>query len=426
TGTESLTFNEFGDKSTSIDEVEIKMFDENGKLVNKVKKKDIFKQADQSGLVGEGYYYLHTMKPASYPVTIEYNYQISFYGTLNYPDYNIVGFNESVQSSSFIAKVPISLDLRFKEHEIKLKPEISAEGTYKKYKWTVNNMPAIKYEPGSVRSDYYFPRIILAPNKFKIYNTTGEMTSWNALGQWRQSLYNGLDELPAERKAFFANLVKDAPDERTKIELVYNYLQKNFRYVSIQLGIGGWKPFPAKFTDEKKYGDCKALSFYMYSVLKSLGIKSYVASINAGSNMPPVDPGFPINAFNHLILCVPQKHDSIWLECTSQTTDFNYLSNFTENRNALLVTENGGVLVPTPVSDPRKNSLVTFTNIYLDPSAFGRTTTKFFCNGEFRESMQELSMAKIDDQKEAIVYAYGFKQPDEFKFTKIADQEFNL
>ena len=70
----------------------------------------------------------------------------------------------------------------------------------------------------------------------------------------------------------------------------------------------------------------------MKAALKAVGIKSYIALINAKYNSEPVDPSFPENGFDHVILCIPQPKDSIWLECTSNTTDFGVLGSFTENR----------------------------------------------------------------------------------------------
>jgi hypothetical protein len=135
--------------------------------------------------------------------------------------------------------------------------------------------------------------------------------------------------------------------DREKAEALYRYLQSRTRYASIQLGIGGYKPAPATEVSEKGYGDCKGLVNYMYAILKEAGIKSHYTLVRAGTNRYII-PSFVSNQFNHAILCVPMHTDTVWLECTSQTTPFNYLGTFTCDRDVLLVTSDGGKLVRTP------------------------------------------------------------------------------
>lgn len=423
-GKSELDFHQYTTKFISLDDAEIKVYDVNGKQISRYKKKDMNTVATGEGLIEDGNVTYFQVPASSYPLTVEYKYELKFKGTLFYPPYDILSPDEGVEYSSFIVKTPAELGLRYKEKNIKLSPVISDDGKYKTYQWSVKNLAPVEDEEGAVSYESRYPSIRLAPNRFYLYGLEGDISSWKSFGQWISDLYKGTDELPEDRKAFFKNMVKDAPNDREKVRLIYDYLQKNFRYVSIQLGIGGLKPFPADFTDKKKYGDCKALSNFMKAALKAVDIKSYVAIINAEYNREPADPSFPSNDFNHVILCVPQPKDSIWLECTSKTNDFAVLGSFTENRNALLITDNGGALVPTPVSRSSSNKKETVTTITLQEEGNGKTSTIFRTTGEYKEEMDDLLKEKADDQKEFIIYALGLKQPDQFTLAKKDDPSF--
>jgi hypothetical protein len=65
---------------------------------------------------------------------------------------------------------------------------------------------------------------------------------------------------------------------------------------------------------------------------------------------------FPSQQFNHAVLCVPMKNDSIWLECTSSSGKPGYMGAFTGNRKALLINENGGTIVNTPAYGVKENT----------------------------------------------------------------------
>lgn len=417
-GRDYLFFSEYTDDAISLEEVEIKVYDANGKQTNKYKKKDLTQQAYGEGLVPDGFVNYLRIPVYTYPVTIEIRTEKKIKSTLAVPDFRYTRPKMGVVSASYTAKVVPEIRLRYLAKNCNLQPEITDDGKFRVYKWSVSQVSPINYEEGSAAARDRYPQVLMVADRFSHYGREGDLSSWKSFGSWIRDLYKGLDDLPADRQQFFKNLVQDAPNEAEKIHRIYDYLQQNFRYVNISLGIGGLQPFSAAFTDKKKYGDCKGLSTYMKAALKSVGIPSYVAIINAESNAEPVNPQFPANEFNHVIVCIPRPSDSIWLECTSSTSEFGVLGTFTENRNALLITEEGGVLVPTPRSRPEENQLHTKTVVTVDPDLSGLSQTLFRARGQYDEIINEMLKDSRDDQKQALVFYFGFKQPDDFQFEK--------
>ncbi|HEV7332188.1 MAG TPA: DUF3857 domain-containing protein [Flavisolibacter sp.] len=421
-GKESLLFNEYSTKFLLLNDAEIKVYDQQGKVVQKHKKKEMMTTAVGEGLIEEGYVTFFQVKPASYPVTVEFNYEQKLKSTFYFPDYRFIRKGEAVVQSSYTAKVPSGLKLRYKARYCSLEPAVTEGEKYTTYQWNVKDLAAVEDEEGSRSMRDRFPYVNIVANQFSHYGFRGDMSSWKSFGTWINELYNNLDVLPAQRQQFFQQLVQDAPDNREKVRRIYHFLQNNFRYVSIQLGIGGLRPFSAQFTDEKKYGDCKALSNYMKAALKTVGIRSHVAIINAGYNEEPVDASFPASNFNHVVLCVPGK-DSIWLECTSNTADFNRLGAFTENRNALLITEDGGVLVTTPRSNAAANTITTHSVVKLETDLSATTETRMHTTGEYSEMVNDIIKEPRDEQKKTLVFYLGYKQPDEFELSATEEKE---
>ncbi len=215
---------------------------------------------------------------------------------------------------------------------------------------------------------------MLAPSSFGVGDYEGNMDTWQSYGDFMNVLLKGRDMLPDDVKQKVHAVTDNINDPHEKVNILYNYLQQNSRYVSVQLGVGGWQPFDAKYVAANKYGDCKALSNYMIALLKEAGIKANYVIIKAGEGEEPIQTEFPMTQFNHVTVCVPLNKDSIWLECTSQTQAPGYAGNFTGDRYALLINENGGHIVATPHYTSKENQVTR--NIQATLDAAGNLSAK--------------------------------------------------
>ncbi|WP_069659763.1 DUF3857 domain-containing protein [Arcticibacter eurypsychrophilus] len=421
---EAMTVMSYDRKFSTVNNPEMIVYDASGALIKRYKKSDMYDRSAVDGIsiISDSRMLIASHTVTAYPVTIEMSYEYSLNGYLDLSDWDIQPVETAVQQATYQIIVSPGLGFRFKERNIHLKPEKSLKEGMEVYTWKVNNLKAQKLEE-DCESWAVLPSISFATDKIEYYNQAGDFSSWKGFGLWQQTLNKEVCDLSPKRVEEIKQSVAHLPTDKGKARFLYESMQKNMRYVSIQLGIGGLRPFPASFVDEKKYGDCKALANYMYSVLKAAGIRSYYTLINAGDNKMPADNDFVCSPFNHVILCIPFAKDSVWLECTSSTAQFGKLGTFTENRKGLLITESGGELVRTPASRMEDHVFDTEAEVLIDSMGFAKASIRLKTTGGYRDSFVDLSSEKIDEQKERLISSLKLKQPDVFSITELSDVE---
>jgi hypothetical protein len=368
-GDKYAAFQQYYDRFVEIKNIQGTLFDAAGNKIKELKNKDIqdYSGVSDFSLIDDNRVKFHHFYYKTYPYTVEYVLELKHNGTMFYPSWMPLEEEYfSVQQSKFIFECPLNYEFRYKTFNYTGQP-VEQTTDKKRMTWEVKEVPAIVREVHSPLLRQLTTLVMFGPTEFEMQSYKGNMKSWQDLGKFIYSLKQGRDELPADIKQKVHQIADAVTDPREKIRLLYEYMQKNTRYVSIQLGIGGWQPFDAKYVATKGYGDCKALSNYMYSILKEAGVKSYYTVINAGRTKSNFEATFPSSQFNHVILCaVINNNDSVWLECTSQTMPTGYLGDFTDDRYALIVDEDGGKLIRTPKYGMKENLQERMINAKLD------------------------------------------------------------
>jgi hypothetical protein len=391
-------------KFNKISGISGRVFDENGEQIKKLYGDDIL---DYSAISGYSMYEDSRVKAIdpkvlTIPFTVEYTYEENFNGLFYYPTWDPVRkYNFSVEQSSFKAVVPKGMEFRYLEKNLPSKVVIDV-GQVTSYSWQVNNIKAYIKEPFDYDYREVMPVVFMAPKSFEIDSYKGDLTSWKTFGDWINTLNDKRNLLPEATQAKLNELVKDLKTDREKVKAVYEFMQGKTRYVSIQIGIGGWQPFEAATVDRLSYGDCKALTNYMKSMLDFIGIRSNYCIVEAGEDAHDMIKDFPSSQFNHAFLCVPVEKDTIWLECTSQRMPCGYIGDFTDDRDVLLIDKDNSKIVHTKAYTAKDNQEIRKTIVHLDAGGNGNAVVSTLYKGLNYDQILPIFIADDADKKRKI------------------------
>ncbi|HEY0045422.1 MAG TPA: DUF3857 domain-containing protein [Flavobacterium sp.] len=337
------------------------VYDALGKEIKKIKRKDFKEVSVSEGSIisDEKRTYLD-YTPVQYPFTMVYESETTDSNTAFLPQWFPIDEPfMALEKAEITVTAPSELGFKFKEYNFQGKNLVKKE-LQNGINMTVENLPSLKIEQYSPSFDKLVPYVLLGLQKFRLEGVDGDAVTWESFGQWMyNNLLTGTDGLPEETKTKIRSIVGSETDPLKKAKIVYQYMQSKTRYVSIQLGIGGWKPMLAKDVDRLGYGDCKALSNYTRSLLDVVGVPSYYAVVYGNAEKRDMNPDFVSMQGNHVILAIPHDGKLTWLECTSQTEPFGFQGEFTDDRLVLLVKPSGGEITRTNIYSSEFNKQLT-------------------------------------------------------------------
>ena len=194
-----------------------------------------------------------------------------------------------------------------------------------------------------------------------------QMSSWDNVSAWADNLNAPQRQSSAAMKAKLAELVATQPSMLDRIRAVSSFVQREIRYVAIEIGIGGFQSHAAESTFAKKYGDCKDKSTLLATMLQELGVTSHMLLVHTERGV--VNPAAPSIIFNHAILAIelpkevqapadyptlvhPKFGRLVIFDPTDEYTPFGRLYPSLQNSYGLLVASNAGDLIRIPSLSP--------------------------------------------------------------------------
>ncbi len=170
------------------------------------------------------------------------------------------------------------------------------EGGLVERRWWLTDVPQVVAEPG-----------MPGPTETLAHLHLSTFRDWNAVAAfWWGLVREQLHVTPSVARAAEEAVKGIARDDLEAIvRAVYGAVVTQTRYVGLEFGVHGYKPYPVDKVLERRFGDCKDKASLMHAMLAHLGITSRLVLVRTRPLGRIAPAPASLAPFNHAILYVP-------------------------------------------------------------------------------------------------------------------------
>jgi tetratricopeptide (TPR) repeat protein/transglutaminase-like putative cysteine protease len=252
--------------------------------------------------------------------------------------------------------VPSDRPLKLK-NKPDMDPKISEENRRRIYHWTSSHLER-EDDTKDKDKDKKKKKKKVDAERPDVQLTT--FVSWEQIGLWYAGLEKDRRAPSPEVRAKAAELTKGLDTPLDRVQALYDYVAKNFRYVSLSLGVGRYQPHASGDVLHNQYGDCKDKHTLLASLLEAEGLHASSVLINSSRKLDPDVPS--PSQFDHVITMLPMTTppEEVWMDTTSEVAPFRLLAFSLRDKLALVIPAKGTPhLEETPADTPMPDSEVS-------------------------------------------------------------------
>lgn len=253
-------------------------------------------------------------------------------------DYFYFMSEEPVEQMRFVLTVPEDVPLKMMKRNTDITPVQERKGGKFTYTWS---RPVEKFEP-----EEYMP----PSDEFEQYVIISNIKDWQFIVDWYSDLVDRNLKASPEMKETVLKLIKGKDKEEDRIQAIIEYIQDNFRYVSMSFGYNNYEPHPSDEVFKDKYGDCKDQVILAIAMLREAGIKAYPLLFCDEDEGNPQDKLPAPVYFDHVILGVEVKGKIYYVDILLKGYRFNEQCTLLQGGYVCIIKPGSGVIfsqIPT-------------------------------------------------------------------------------
>jgi transglutaminase-like putative cysteine protease len=243
---------------------------------------------------------------------------------------------EPTARAEYVLITPRSRTFYFNEPRLPgLSRTTEDRGEQRIYRFRASNVPAVAHE-------------FLQPpwSETLSYVHVSTYKSWEEMGRWYWGLIRDQlvpdDEVRRRAQALTRNL----RDDSAKVRAIYDFVVQNTRYVALEFGIHGFKPYRCAQIFARGFGDCKDKASLIITMLGALGIKATPVVVRTSNKGDVETNPASLAPFDHMIAYVPSLN--LFLDGTAEYTGSLELPAMDRGAFALVINEGNAKLARLP------------------------------------------------------------------------------
>jgi hypothetical protein len=167
--------------------------------------------------------------------------------------------------------------------------------------WELTDIPAVDLEDVPLA-----PPEVAVAGRMVVHYAANEIAQgdqlWTSIGSWYDGLGAPETGTNGEISAKAQELVGKDADFTARTEKIAEFVQREIRYVGIEIGIGGYQPHAAADVFHNRYGDCKDKATLLIAMLHSIGVHATYVLVDTRRGF--VDADVPSIDGNHAIAAI--------------------------------------------------------------------------------------------------------------------------
>jgi tetratricopeptide (TPR) repeat protein/transglutaminase-like putative cysteine protease len=243
---------------------------------------------------------------------------------------------EPVVHSEYVLITPKVRAFYFNEPKVPgLVKKVEEKGNERIFKYTAENVAPLEPEPAMPP---------LAESLGHVHVSTYK--SWDDMGRWYWGLVKDQFIADDEVRRRTLEITKGLTDEKAKVRAVYDFVVQKTRYVALEFGIHGFKPYRCAQIFARGFGDCKDKATLIVTMLKELGIPATIVILRTGLKGDFETSPASLAPFDHAIAYVPSL--DWYLDGTAEFVGSNELPSMDRGALAIQINEGKPKLVHLP------------------------------------------------------------------------------